>query len=63
MRERLTSLAAILLATTAILLTVAVSGLPEIIMALTVLGLGIPVYVGLRWRYRSGPTQGTTAMR
>ncbi len=52
-----------LLATTAILLTVVVSGLREIIVALTVLGLGIPVYVGLRWRYWSRPTQGTTAMR
>jgi APA family basic amino acid/polyamine antiporter len=51
-----------LLATTAILLTVVVSGLREIIMALSVLGLGIPVYVGLRWRYWSRPT-GTTAIR
>jgi basic amino acid/polyamine antiporter, APA family len=50
----------LLLATTAILLTVVVSGLLEVIVALTVLGIGIPVYVGLRWRYWSHPTQRTS---
>jgi APA family basic amino acid/polyamine antiporter len=52
-----------LLATTAILITVVMSGLREIIVALTVLAAGIPVYIGLRWRYWSRPTQGTTAVR
>jgi APA family basic amino acid/polyamine antiporter len=52
-----------LLATTAILLTDVVSGLLEIIVALIVLRLGIPVYVGLRWRYWSHSTQRTTAIR
>jgi hypothetical protein len=52
-----------LLATTAILLAVIVSGLREIIVTLTVLGIGIPIYVGLRWRYWSRPTQRTTAIR
>jgi len=47
-----------LLGTTAIVLTVVVSGLREILVALTVLGLGIPVYIGLRWWYGSRPTQG-----
>jgi APA family basic amino acid/polyamine antiporter len=42
---------AFLLGTTAILVTVAASGLREIIVALTVLAVGIPVYIGLRWRY------------
>jgi hypothetical protein len=45
------------------LLTVAASGLREIMVALTVLGLGIPVYVGLRWWYWSRPAQVATAMR
>ena len=52
-----------LLATTAILITVVMSGLREIIVALTVLAVGIPVYIGLRWRYWARPTHGTTAMR
>ncbi len=38
---------AFLLGTTAILVTVAASGLREIIVALTVLAVGIPVYIGL----------------
>lgn len=42
-----------LLATTAILLSVAVTGPREIIVAMIVLALGIPIYMGLRWRYRS----------
>jgi amino acid transporter len=54
---------AFLLATTAILVIVVASGLREIIVALTVLAVGIPVYIGLRWRYWSSPTQETTAMR
>jgi len=51
-----------LLATTAILLTVVVSGLRRS-RGVDRLGSRIPVYVGLRWRYWSRPTQGTTAMR
>ena len=52
-----------LLGTTAILVTVAASGLREIFVALIVLAAGIPVYIGLRWRYWSSPTQETNAMR
>jgi hypothetical protein len=52
-----------LLATTAILVTVVASGLREIIVALTILAVGIPVYIGLRWRYWSSPTQETNALR
>ena len=54
---------AFLLGTTAILVIVVASGLREIIVALIVLAVGIPVYIGLRWRYWSSPTQKTTAMR
>ena len=54
---------AFLLGTTAILVTVVASGLREIIVALIVLAVGIPVYIGLRWRYWSSPTQETTTMR
>jgi APA family basic amino acid/polyamine antiporter len=54
---------AFLFGTTAILVTVVASGLREIIVALTVLAVGIPVYIGLRWWYWSSPTQKTTAMR
>jgi ABC-type branched-subunit amino acid transport system permease subunit len=54
---------AFLLGTTAILVTVVARGLREIIVALTILALGIPVYIGLRWRYWSSPTQETTARR
>ena len=53
---------AFLLGTTAILVTVAGSGMQEILVALTVLAAGIPVYIGLRWRYWSSPTQETSAM-
>jgi APA family basic amino acid/polyamine antiporter len=51
-----------LLGTAAILVTVAASGLREIFVALTVLAAGIPVYVGLRWRYSSSPTREPSAM-
>jgi amino acid transporter len=54
---------AFLLGTTAILLTVVASGLREIIVALTVSAVGVPVYIGLRWRYLSSPGEETTAMR
>ena len=52
-----------LLGTTAVLVAVLASGLREIIMALTVLAAGIPVYISVRWWYWSSPTQGTTAAR
>ena len=54
---------AFLLGTTSILVTVVASGLREIIVALTLLAVGIPVYIALRWWYWSSPTQETTAMR
>ena len=54
---------AFLLGTTAVLVTVVASGLREIVVALTVLAVGIPVYIGLRWWYWFSPTQETTAMR
>ena len=54
---------AFLLGTTAVLVAVVASGLREIIMALTVLAVGIPVYISLRWWYRSSPAKGTTPLR
>jgi amino acid transporter len=54
---------AFLLGTTAVLVTVVASGLREIVVALTVLAVGIPVHIGLRWWYWFSPTQETTAMR
>jgi basic amino acid/polyamine antiporter, APA family len=52
-----------LLATTAILVTVVVRGLGEITVALAVLGCGLLVYLGLRWRPRSRSSQTTAAIR
>jgi APA family basic amino acid/polyamine antiporter len=48
-----------LFATTAILVTVVVRGLGEITVALAVLGFGLPVYLGLRWRPWSRSSQST----
>lgn len=52
-----------LLATTGILVTVVVRGLGEVTMALAVLGFGLPVYLGLRWRPWSRWSQTTATIR
>ena len=52
-----------LIATIAIIVTVVVRGLGEITVALVVLGFGLPVYVGLRWRPWSRSSQTTAAIR
>ena len=52
-----------LLATIGILATVVVRGLGEITMTLGVLALGLPVYIGLRWRPWSRWSDTTAAIR
>jgi APA family basic amino acid/polyamine antiporter len=54
---------AFLFATTAILVSVVVRGLGEITVALAVLGFGLPVYLGLRWRPWSRSSQSPAAIR